>query len=257
MAKFYAHELTLGQTNILFGTLVVAALLAAQIDHPLIAGVLIGLAAFVKPYALIVLPWLAASYGLRAGLVCGAVLVSGLVLPALLYGWRANLELLSGWYRTVTSSTAPNLLVSDNISLSAMWAKWIGPGRTATGLATASSVAAMALAAGVWLKRRAIVTPDYLEVALLMLLIPLVSPQGWDYVLLLATPAVICALDRWRDLDARWRWLAAAALAVMGLSLFDVMGRPMYTRFMALSIVTVCALVLAAALARLRWKELA
>jgi hypothetical protein len=31
----------------------------------------------------------------------------------------------------------------------------------------------------------------------------------------------------------------------------------MYTRFMALSIVTVCALVLAAALARLRWKELA
>ena len=48
--------------------------------------------------------------------------------------------------------------------------------------------------------------PEYLECALLMLLIPLVSPQGWDYVLLLATPAVVCLVDRWREFPTIWRW---------------------------------------------------
>lgn len=257
MAKFYAHELTLGQTNILLGALVVAALLAAQIDHPRLAGVLIGVAAFVKPYALVLLPWLAVSHGLRAALVCSGVVASGLLLPAVMYGWRGNLDLLAAWYRTVTTSTAPNLLVSDNISFSAMWAKWLGPGSLATTLAAVSSLAALGVAAAVWLKRRVIMTPDYLEFALLMLLIPLVSPQGWDYVLLLATPATMCVLDRWTEVRAPWRWVTAAALAVMGLTLFDVMGRTMYGRFMELSVVSVCAVTVAVALAHLRWRELA
>ena len=68
MAKFYAHELLLGQTNLLLGVLLVGALLAVQIDLPRVAGVLIGLAAFVKPYALLLLPWLVVSHGLAAGL---------------------------------------------------------------------------------------------------------------------------------------------------------------------------------------------
>jgi len=38
-----------------------------------------------------------------------------------------------------------------------------------------------------------------------MLLIPLVSPQGWDYVLLLATPAVVCLVDRWGELTKWWQ----------------------------------------------------
>ena len=59
MIKFYAHELTLGQTNIVLGTLLVGGLLAAQIDQPVLAGILMGAAAFIKPYALLMLPWLA------------------------------------------------------------------------------------------------------------------------------------------------------------------------------------------------------
>ena len=37
MAKFYAHELALGQTNIVLGVLLVGALLAVQIDQPIAA----------------------------------------------------------------------------------------------------------------------------------------------------------------------------------------------------------------------------
>ena len=257
MAKFYSHELLLGQTNLLLGALLVAALLAVQIDLPRVAGVLIALAAFTKPYALLLLPWLVVSHGFAAGLVSVAVLAAGILLPSVVYGWSGNFAQLSGWYTTVTTSTAPNLLGADNISLAAMWAKWIGPGSTAAVLAAISAAAALALAAVAWRRRDRVADGNYLEFALLMLLIPLLSPQGWDYVLLLATPAVVCLLDRWPELSRPWRVFALVMLAVMGLTIFDLMGRALYARFMALSIVTVAASGVAVSLAHLRRKALA
>jgi hypothetical protein len=257
LAKFYAHELTLGQSNLLLGALLVAALLAVQIDKPVVGGVLIGIAAFVKPYALVLLPWLAVGYGVAGAAAAVGVVVAGLVLPALVYGWSGNLELLAGWYHTVAGSTVPTLLGADNISLAAMWAKWIGPGPLAAGLAAATAATAGGLAVAVWHRRARVHDPTYLEWALVMLLVPLLSPQGWDYVLLLGTPAVVCLVDRWGELSMRWRIVAGASLATMGLTVYDLMGRTLYSRFMALSLVSVAALGVAVALARLRWRELA
>jgi hypothetical protein len=257
MAKFYAHELVLGQANLMLGSLLMAALLAAQIDQPRVAGALVGLAALIKPYALLLLPWLLFGHGLVAGALCLGVLGAGLLLPAAVYGWAGNLALLGDWQHAVTASTAPNLLGADNVSLAAMWAKWIGPGTTASVLALVTGGLALGLVAAIWFLRRQTAEPDYLEVAVLMLLIPLLSPQGWDYVLLLATPAVVCLVDRWRETSLPWRVVTAMSLALMGLTFFDLMGRAAYGRFMALSVVSVCALGLAAALTNLRQSELA
>jgi hypothetical protein len=257
MAKFYAHELTLGQTNILLGALLVGALLAAQVDAPRLAGGLIGAAAFVKPYALLLLPWLAFTQGAAAAVPGLAVLAAGLLLPAVLYGWSGNVDLLEAWYQTVTGTTSGNLLGADNVSIAAMWAKWSGIGTPAAVLAALTIAAALALVVVVWSRRSGIDDPNYLEVALLMLLVPLLSPQGWDYVLLLATPAVVCLVDRWSDVSPAWRTAIALCLAAMGLTLFDLMGRELYHRFMMLSIVTVAALGAAVSLAHLRWRGLA
>jgi glycosyl transferase family 87 len=257
MAKFYGHEVTLGQTNVLFGTLLVAALLALQADRPKVSGALIGAAVFVKPYAVILLPWVAFTYGASAAGVCLCVIAAGLLIPVSIYGWTGNIDLLMAWFRTVTESTAPNLLSNDNISLAAMWAKWIGPTPIASRLAAVSGVATLGLAAAVWFRRRRVSSPDYLEIALLMLLIPLLSPQGWDYVLLLSTPAVICLLDRWPGTSRGWRTFTGVSLALMCFTIFDLMGRVLYSRLMAMSIISVAALCLAVALAHLRWKEIA
>jgi hypothetical protein len=256
MLKFYAHELTLGQTNILLGSLMVGALLATQVDEPRVAGILIGLAAFVKPYALLLLPWLAFSAGAPAALACFIVLVAGLVLPAFVYGWTGNVELLVAWILTITGSTAGNLLGADNVSLAAMWAKWLGAGTAATALATITTGGLLGLVATVWVRRQNVDNPDYLECALLMLLVPLLSPQGWDYVLLLGTPAVVCLLDRWSEVSQRWQVAIALSLGLMGLTIFDLMGRALYAQFMALSIVSVAAMGTALALTHLRWRAL-
>jgi hypothetical protein len=257
MAKFYGHELTLGQTNVLFGSMLVAALLAVQVRRPMLSGALIGAAVFVKPYALVLLPWIGFTYGAAAAGAGLAVIAAGLILPAALYGWSGNIDLLVAWLHTVTESTAPNLLSNDNISLAAMWAKWVGPGTLASRLATLSGIAALGLAAAVWLRRRRVDKPDYLEIALLMLLIPLLSPQGWDYVLLLSTPAVICLLDRWPKMGRGWRIFTGVSLALMCFTIFDLMGRVLYGRLMAMSIISVAALGLAVAMAHLRWKAVA
>jgi alpha-1,2-mannosyltransferase len=257
MAKFYAHELLLGQTNLLLGALLLAALLAVRRDQPVVAGGLVGLAVFVKPYALILVPWLLVTRGWRAAAMAAAIVATGLLLPATIYSWNGNLDLLREWFRTVSDSTTPNLLGNDNVSIAAMWAKWLGPGSLASSLALLTVVGTLVLVIVAWRRRRAVAAPDYLEWALLMLLVPLISPQGWDYVLLLATPAVVCAVDRWPELTRPWQWGLGIALALMGLTMFDIMGRTLYGQFMALSLVSVCALAVAVSLVHVRGRGLA
>jgi hypothetical protein len=257
MAKFSLHELLLGQTNLLLGALLLGALLAVQRRRRLWAGALVGIAVLVKPYALIVIPWLLIAQGWASAAIAAGVVLAGLVMPAVVYGWNGNIELLRGWVDTVRETTAPNLLGSDNVSVVAMWTKWLGAGPTASLLAALTLLALLALVVLIVRRRGATRSPEYLELATLMLLIPLVSPQGWDYVLLLGTPAVVCIVDRWQELATPWRWILGLALGLMCLTIFDVMGRALYGRFMAVAAVSVCALTIAAGLAHLRWRELA
>lgn len=257
MGKFYAHELNLGQSNLLLGVILVAALLAVQQDRRLLAGALAGLGVFVKPYAVILLPWLAVSGGVAAVGAAAAVGALGLAAPAAVYGWQGNLDLVAGWYRTVTDTTAPNLFVSENVSLAATWAKWVGEGPLATRLAVGSAAFVLGMAVVVIGMRRRSAKPAYLEFGLLMLLVPLISPQGWDYVLLLGTPAVLCVADRFFAVSLPWRVVTATAIGLMSFTIFDVLGRALYTRLMALNIISISALVLVACLVHVRWKGLA
>ena len=255
VGRFYVREVALGQTNALLGVLLVAGLIAAQRGRLHAAGALIGAAVFVKPYALIFVPWLLVAHGLRATAACGVVLLAGLLLPALQYGWDRNLELLVGWWRTVTDTTAPNVFIPENVSIATMWARWIGVGSAATMLTGATLAALGGLIALVMLRRRGVAEPNYLEFGLLMLVIPLASPQGWDYVLMLGTPVVLCLVDRMPAMPGAWRLLGWAAILVVSFTIFDLVGRTIYTTFMAISMITVGALVQAGVLARLRWQR--
>jgi hypothetical protein len=180
-----------------------------------------------------------------------------LLLPIPSYGWAGTVALYLDWWRTVATSTAPNLLNRDNVSMASIWAKWIGVGRPAELLAIATSLALVAMAAIVVSRRARVVFPEALEAGLLLTLIPLLSPQGWDYVFLLSTPAVVLLVNYEGTLPRPWRIGAIAALATIAFSLYDVMGRRAYARFMAVAAISVCYLVVSTALCALRLRRVA
>lgn len=257
MLKFYAHELVLGQVNGLFAVIMVGAAACLRAGREAVAGALIALAILVKPYAVIFLPWLGARRGGKATIAAGIGVAALLALPALLYGVEGNIELHRSWWTTVTETTAPNLTNADNVSIAAMWAKWLGAGSLASVLTMATASVVLAAAMFVFLRRRSVSFPEGLEAALLLTCIPLLSPQGWDYVFLVSTPAILFLLNYEDQLPTVLRAATLAALATIGLSVFDLMGRAAYTRFMALSIVTVCYFVVIAGLCTLRVRRLA
>jgi hypothetical protein len=255
--KFWVKELMLGQTNVLLGVVVIFVLRAAQRGQWRLAAGLVGLGIFTKPYAILFLPWLAAAGGVVPAFITVVVTIAGLLLPATVYGWNANREQLAAWYHTVTGTTPSNLIFPENISLDAMWTRWLGAGAAASALTLASTIVLLALPVLAFLMRRRYREPVYLELSLILLLIPVLSPQGWDYVLLLGTPAFVCLIDRWPDTPLPWKLAMAVAFALVSFTIFDLERRALYEYLMLKSVVTVGAIVLALALWRLRCRGLA
>jgi hypothetical protein len=257
LGKFYGHELLLGQVNVLFAVLAISALLAMRWGHERRAGALIAFTIAVKPYGVLFLPWLLARR--KAASVMAAVVTLGAicVLPVPLYGVGGTFALYRDWWATVTETTPSNLLNPDNVSFAGAYAKWFGSGMLATTLALITGVAALALTIAAFLYRGGLSFAETIEASLLLLLIPLLSPQGWDYVLLLATPAVVLLVNYLDRLPRALQGSTIAAGLTMGLSIFDLIGRPAYARFMEMAVITVCATVLLAALYTVRVKRIA
>jgi hypothetical protein len=257
LGKFSGHELILGQVNILFGVLAAAAFLAMKGGNEALAGALIGLTIAIKPYGVLFLPWLAAR-GKMASIAAAVVTVGAVaLLPVAIYGWSETIALHQAWWSTVSETTPSNLLNPDNVSFASMWVKWLGAGTPTTVLAVATALAAIGAAVLVFVRRRGLPFPEALEGSLLLMLVPLLSPQGWDYVLLLAAPAVLLLANYGDRLPTGMRAAAIVAAVTMGLSLFDVMGRDAYAAFMKTAAISVCACVLIAAVCSLRLRRVA
>jgi len=256
-AKFYAHELVLGQVNLLFALLAAGLLLAMRHGREALAGALVTAAIVVKPYAVLFMPWLVARRRVPSILAACVGFAAVLLLPAAIYGWEGNITLHRDWWRTVTETTAPNLGVYDNASLAAMFYRWFGPGTLATTTAYGVAALLLGLTGIVFLARRGVVFPEGLEGAMLLTLMPLLSPQGWDYVFLIATPAIVYLANYYDLLPQPMRALTIAAVVTIAFSLFDLMGRTAYYAFMRWSFISLCFIVVLAALTALRARKIA
>jgi len=265
LARYFLRELELGQINALItaGLMLMAWLLlkkepdAARPADERTAGALWGLACALKPYALIFLPYFALKKRLRTLFAGGILLAATFLIPAAYYGWKGNLTVHREWVSSLRRST-PSLFASqDNVSFMGFFAKWTGR----AGLSTAFYAISLGLLAVFVLvlfsRATAVKRPGRLEACLLLLLIPLVSPLGWDYTFLAASPALVLILSHWKEYPPAARWLLAFDLGIIALSLYDILGRRLYAKFMSLSITTLCFSLLLFYLASLRLKRLA
>ena len=108
-----------------------------------------------------------------------------------------------------------------------------------------------------WWRRGRVAAPAYLEVALLLLLMPLLSPQGWDYVLLLGAPAIVLLVDRWPRLPGAWRAVLVVGWVAIGFPFREVVGLDWTRPVLATADITLAAAVVVAAVVWLRLRALA
>ena len=257
MGKFYGHELTLGQVNLLFAVLAVTGILLLGTGRPALSAAAFIAAVVVKPYAVLFLPWVAFLGGWRALVSAMLGTVAVLMAPIALYGVQGTVDLHAAWWATVSTSTAPNLTNPDNVSLAGFAAKWLGVGAIATATAGILMLLLLALAAYTIARGRHIKHREVLDGALLLTLVPLISPQGWDYVFLLSTPAIAMLANYDGELPRPLRTITWITLAVIGLSIYDLLGRQRYRAFMDWSVITICFLIVIGALATLRLRRVA
>jgi hypothetical protein len=252
MLRFYYRELELGQSNVVMFALLMLMLYFLLEHKGKTAGLMLGIAITLKPYAIIFLPYLILKQRWQAAAVSFVYLDLALFLPALGYGWEGNLELLNQWMISLSHSTPGLLTNADNISFFGMYAKWFGTESLSLiyTLAFVTIIVIGIIFLFAMFRRR---SSDYMENAesaliiessILLALMPLISPQGWDYVFLAGTLGVMLLISHRRIFSGIIRWLLYIDLVIIAFTIYDILGRSLYRSYMDASILTLCFLYL-------------
>jgi hypothetical protein len=158
------------------------------------------------------------------------------------------------WFVTLSQSTPTQLTGGDNISVIAFFSKWLGSPAQAL-------VPSVIVLAGLALLMLAVIRRGrqrrdraVLECAMLLTLIPLISPLGWDYTFLMSLLAVALLINSFPRLERPAQVLLAVNFAVIALTVYDLMGRQPYKAYMQWSVTTVNFVVIVIALAYLRFR---
>ena len=266
LAKDFLREVQLGQINAVITALLMGMTVLIVRDDEAVrpsagrqvpAGLLWGLAAALKPYAMIFLPYFVLKGKWRTLAAGAAVIAGSLAVPSLFYGFSGNWTVIKEWITSLSRSTPGLLAAQDNVSLLAFLMKWTNGSAAASmiyglGVALLAGLTLLFLGRGRGLPRAAAA-----ESALLLLFIPLISPLGWDYTFLSAFPAVVLVVGGRGSFPKPVRLFLAVNFLVVALALYDLVGRRFYAEFMAWSVPTVNFLIIAGALFYLRWKKAA
>jgi alpha-1,2-mannosyltransferase len=257
LTKYFCRDLRLGQINILVTLvmlLTVRALAKDETPQNARAGLLAGLATAMKPYSAVFFPyflvtgnWTALTFGI-------ATLALAIVAPAVFYSWHQNFEVLQAWFSTLSQSTPTQFAARDNTSVIGFFSKWLGN-------STAALIASTIVIAGLALLMLAVIRRGshrrdraVLECGMLLTLIPLVSPLGWDYTFLMSLLAVALLINSFPVLGRASRVLLAVNFSMIALALFDLMGRSHYAAYMQWSVTTLNFVVIVIGLAYLRFR---
>jgi hypothetical protein len=262
LAKYFFREIDLGQINALVTAILLLMVWLMSTEKKtapgkdFLAGCLWGLATALKPYAFIFFPYFIIKKKWRALLSGFALIFLALSAPSLYYGLKGNLMVHKEWYSTLSQSTPTLFTTWDNISLIGFFMKWTE--NQALSLIFAGLVIGVLGLIVLFLivKGNRISRAEVLECAVLLICIPLVSPLGWDYTLLMATLGVTILVHHLPDFSRLWKTILLVNFFIIAFSLYDIMGEDLYGTFMNWSITTINFLVIVGYLVYLRARRI-
>jgi alpha-1,2-mannosyltransferase len=263
LIKYFLREIDLGQINTLV-TLILLFMIwymdrqTEEDSHKkdIYSGLLWGLAIALKPYALIFLPYFLLKGKWRT-LVSGTCMLSlALLIPSLYYGITGNFIVLGEWISTLSQSTPTLLTTWDNISIIALFNKWTGDSQLSFVLAIFFLSVLALLVLFLMVRGKRVEKAAVLECSFLLILIPLASPLGWDYNLLMSILGIMIIIHSFPNYTKTWRIVLIFNFLIIFFSVYDIIGKDLYSTFMSLSITTLNFLLLLGYLAFLRFKKL-
>lgn len=250
LLKFLAREIELGQVNIFIILLLLLMVKSLLEREELKSGMLWGFSLYFKPYALVFLPYFLLKKRIRLVASCLGMLVLGLVLPVVFYGFRHYIKVLKDWPETLSLSTPSLLDQYDNASLHAFFLKNLPAEQRELAWIL---IIFMAFIIGFFLlwmmllgRRKRLKEPEVLEFSYLFILIPLLSPLVWYYNYLYSVLAVVLLINSFNKFSPALKCILIANLAAIGASLVEVMGHKAFRFYTQHSLVVVSYLLILA-----------
>lgn len=263
LGRFFFRELYLGQINALITVLLLFLMKLGWPNkksrskiYETYAGLIWGLAVLLKPYAVIFFPYLLVKKKWRVLFSGAAFILIGFFIPALYYGSKGNLVVIREWVDSLSQSTPRLFLSQDNVSLIALFVKWTG--NQSLSLILAGLILGILAISILFLIRtgKYLKHSQVLEGMLLLMLIPLISPLGWDYTFLMAAPGVMLLLNCFTNFPKKGKLLLGLNFFMIASLYYDLLGEKLYALFMSWSIITINFLVLVGFLFYLRVKKI-
>jgi len=228
LANYFIQEFQLGQSNVIMFYAILRSIDAWRKQQELPTALWWVLAFVIKPYVLPFLPFFFWKRAYRTGFIALGTATVLFFVPVIFYGWEGFWGVIKGLGDTAGGSSASLAENEYNGSLFGMFTKMgIAPYKTVT-----ICSALTALGIGGWLAISSWGKADpqslAIETAVIMILTPLVSPQGWVYIYWCGVVGVVWIIARWQGLAAWEKGLASVIFAGMGLLNYEVLGKKLY-----------------------------
>ncbi|MEJ8803343.1 glycosyltransferase family 87 protein [Pontibacter sp. H249] len=256
------REWHLGQVNFVLLMLYVFVLTALSNKKQLLAGILLAISLFLKPFGLIFYPYLLIKGKYKAVLASFAGLLVMGILPMLFYpSWDQFMQLNRSWISelTIELSAKQDLLADANHTIFSVLARYTPLQYLVnTGVASKIYQLLLLLVIGVsflyfiWMGRKR-QRSMMAEGAFLITLIPLFAFTSQN-AFLFTLPAIIVVLYNYTALNATGKVMAVSACILIGANIRDLMGSRFYNIFENASVYTFGAVLLLALLFMIRSK---
>jgi hypothetical protein len=248
LLKFIGREMELGQVNIVLIYFLILMVTTILEKKDLQAGLFWGFSLFFKPYALVFLPYFILKKRVKTIASGLGILVVGLMLPVIFYGFRQSFFVLKEWTRTLSQSTPSLLDHYDNGSVYAFFLKNLPADSRGWAWILSMCVVFLAGLALLYMmalgKKKDMTQPEVLESSFLFVLIPLFSPLSWTYNYLYPILAVVVLMN-WIDKFPRtMKYILIANFICIGASLREFLGKAVFRFYTQHSLVVISFLII-------------
>lgn len=241
----FFRELHLGQVNLLLLWLYVVALYALYRNNPLLTGIPLAVSLFLKPFALIFIPFLLITghYKAFANMFLFALIM--FCLPFIFYPDMNNfLGLYASWLNEIAIelNNKQELLAAGNHTIFSVLARY-SPLRFIPFEGIAGMIYQLCLLliiAGIylWILIRDKTPEGNVRIYItLIALIPLLAYTSYN-AFILTLPLTAYLLFHFRELSLPWKILFILSSIFMGGNIYDLVGSSLYDVFWAISVYT-------------------